>query len=417
MHSFYVGFTRQSVNFGCVVTDKNNETCDIEKGRFRPLSLPPDYILIQETSKDVAQSGLKSLIFIRDFCVMVHDVTFDTSGNVKGDITFDRNDNVKGMGRNIPTSTRKFAHYLHDVYVSLFQLIDRIASSNFGSVREEAHEYKKYLRPSKGIERSLSLGGKLTMPGPRHAFPDLAKILQWQPLSKERVLLGRETDLCQMNNDDVAKRLRKTSRKPRQTKKKGKTDSGEEQSGGLGQRKQDDPSLTKSPARKGEAEAVQEQDHTSPEKIQDTEKMPDGAHTTTALSQGSEFVPLSIQHIATFISSLKKDLNMLHQKMRRRICVGKSLLFHTKSPLPFVENALKFIRDNFEKENESVSIIAKPGKKDVLCGKGHRKCIPYLDRTLDFKKMHLSAANQAEKYEVQRTIYTTLKRRDFVSSR
>ncbi|KAI2503501.1 hypothetical protein MHU86_10970 [Fragilaria crotonensis] len=88
-----------------------------------------------------------------------------------------------------------------------------------------------------------------------------------------------------MNNDDVAKRLRKTSRKPRQTKKKGKTDSGEEQSGGLGQRKQDDPSLTKSPARKGEAEAVQEQDHTSPEKIQDTEKMPDGAHTTTALSR------------------------------------------------------------------------------------------------------------------------------------
>jgi hypothetical protein len=38
MHSFYVGFTRQSVNFGCVVTDKNNETCDIEKGRFRPES-------------------------------------------------------------------------------------------------------------------------------------------------------------------------------------------------------------------------------------------------------------------------------------------------------------------------------------------------------------------------------------------
>ncbi|KAI2506778.1 hypothetical protein MHU86_7673 [Fragilaria crotonensis] len=167
------------------------------------------------------------------------------------------------------------------------------------------------------------------MPGPRHAFPDLAKILQWQPLSKERVLLGRETDLCQMNNDDVAKRLRKTSRKPRQTKKKGKTDSGEEQSGGLGQRKQDDPSLTKSPARKGEAEAVQEQDHTSPERFK-TPKRCLMEHIRPRRSQGSEFVPLSIQHIATFISSLKKDFNMLHQKMRRRICVGKSLLFHTK---------------------------------------------------------------------------------------
>ncbi|KAI2513126.1 hypothetical protein MHU86_1164 [Fragilaria crotonensis] len=229
------------------------------------------------------------------------------------------------------------------------------------------------------------------MPDPEHAFPDLAKLSGWQPLSKEALLVGRERDLCQMNNVDVAKRLRK----PRQTKNKGKKASGEEQLGGLGQRKQDNPSLTKSPARKGEAKAVEEQDRPllvtmSPAKIQDNKKMTDGAHTTTALLQGSEFVPSSIEHIAPFLSSFKKDFqNAASEDEKKNLCWQVLALSHEKSPLPFVDNALKFIRNNLEKENESFLIIAKHGKKDVLCGKGQRKCIPYLDRTLDFKNLHL----------------------------
>jgi hypothetical protein len=51
-------------------------------------------------------SGMKSLIFIHDFGTMVHDVTFENSGNVKGDITFDDNGVVSGMGRQIPRSKK-----------------------------------------------------------------------------------------------------------------------------------------------------------------------------------------------------------------------------------------------------------------------------------------------------------------------
>jgi hypothetical protein len=42
VHEFYVRFTRQRLNFAYVITDKDNERCDIEDGRFRPLNLPPD---------------------------------------------------------------------------------------------------------------------------------------------------------------------------------------------------------------------------------------------------------------------------------------------------------------------------------------------------------------------------------------
>jgi hypothetical protein len=196
---------------------------------------------------ETAQSGIKSLIFIHDFCIMVHAVTFDTSGKVKGNITFDNNGHVEGMGRQIPKSKRGFNRYIHDVYVSLFQLIDRIASTHFGSVREGTDEYKRYLRPGVAIKRCLSLGGIIQMPKPEDAFPDLAKYLGWEPLSKTPVLVGMGEEECQMNKVDPAKRLRK----PR-TKNKDKKASGEEQSVDLVKRKQDNPSLTKSPARKAE---------------------------------------------------------------------------------------------------------------------------------------------------------------------
>jgi hypothetical protein len=112
---FYVRFPRQRLNFGCVITDKDNEKCDFEDGRFTLLTLPPDYVLLHEGSPELdknkvtletAQSGTKSLIFIHDFCIMVHAVTFNTSGKVKGNITFDNNVHVEGMGRQIPNQNK-----------------------------------------------------------------------------------------------------------------------------------------------------------------------------------------------------------------------------------------------------------------------------------------------------------------------
>jgi hypothetical protein len=77
----------------------------------------PNYDLLHEGSPELdenkatletAQSGMKSLIFIYNCCILVHAVTFDTSGKVKGNITFDNNGHVEGMGRQIPRSRRGF---------------------------------------------------------------------------------------------------------------------------------------------------------------------------------------------------------------------------------------------------------------------------------------------------------------------
>jgi hypothetical protein len=54
-------------------------------------------------------------------------------------------------------------------------MIDRIASTHIGSVREETDEYKKYLRPGNAVKRWLSLGGILQMPKPEDPFPEVKK--------------------------------------------------------------------------------------------------------------------------------------------------------------------------------------------------------------------------------------------------
>ena len=393
VNEFYLRFTRQTLNFGCVITDKDNETCDITNGRFRPLTLSPDYVLVRYQELDKARSGIKSLIFIHDFCIMVHAVTFDTSGNVKGNITFDNNGHVKGMGRKIPDSKRQFKQYIHDVQVSLFQLIDRIASTQFGSVWEETDEYKKYLHPGTAFKRWLSMGGMLKMPKPEDAFPDLAKYLGWKPLSKTPVLVGTGEEECQMNDGDLEHRLRK----PR-TRNKDKNASGEGQLVDSGKRKQPtNPSLTKSPARRSA----------------ENEGMHDGAHTTAGVSQGSEFVPF-MEHLAPFIPSFEKEFqNATSEEGKKSLCWQVLALVHGKSPLPLLDDALTFIRDNLEKKEESVLIVETLGEKDVLCGQGKRKCIPYIDRTEEFKDLYSSTTNRKERNEVVSSIYITLKKEGF----
>jgi hypothetical protein len=130
----------------------------------------------------------------------------------------------------------------------------------------------------------------------------------------------------------------------------------------------------------------------SPARIQDNNKMHDGAHTTAALLQGSEFVP-SMEHIARFISIFKKVFqNAASEDVTKNLCWQVLVLL-----LPFVDDALEFIQDNLEKKDDSVSIIAMDREKDVLCGLWKRKCVPYVDRTLEFKNLYLSASNRREK--------------------
>ncbi len=88
--------------------------------------------------------------------------------------------------------------------MSLFQLIDRIASTHFGSVQEETDEYKKYLCPRNAVKGWLLMGGILQMPKPEDPFPDLAKYLAWEPLSKTSLLVETGEEELQMNEVDLA---------------------------------------------------------------------------------------------------------------------------------------------------------------------------------------------------------------------
>ena len=44
VYEFYKRFTQQRLNFGCVITNKDNEKCDVKDGCFMQLSLPPNYM-------------------------------------------------------------------------------------------------------------------------------------------------------------------------------------------------------------------------------------------------------------------------------------------------------------------------------------------------------------------------------------
>ena len=169
---FYKYFTSQRLNFGCVITDKDNEKCDVKDGRFVQLSLPPNYMFrpvgegtgeVDEKKEQLerAQSGIKSLMFIDDFCVMIHNVTFDKNGKVVGNITFDKNGHFKDMGTKLPEAKRIFNQYIQDVQISMYPLTaDRIASIQWGSVREESEEYKSYLcqgKTKKNVEQFIQV--------------------------------------------------------------------------------------------------------------------------------------------------------------------------------------------------------------------------------------------------------------------
>ena len=87
-------------------------------------------------------------------------------------------------------------------------------------------------------------------------------------------------------------------------------------------------------------------------------------------------------------------------------------VLHEKSPLPSVDvdDTLKSIQDELEKEDENESITTVLRENDVVGGKGERLCNAYRDRTLEFKNGFLSAGTNVEdRREVVSNLYMTLK--------
>jgi hypothetical protein len=53
------------------------------------------------------------------------------------------------------------------------------------------------------------------MPKPEDPFPDLAKYMGWEPLSKTPLLVGMGEEESQINEVDLAKRLQKPRKRPK----------------------------------------------------------------------------------------------------------------------------------------------------------------------------------------------------------
>ena len=408
LQKFYKAFTNQSLNFGCVINDNDNERCDIEDGRFNQLNLPSDYMFSSTTGQatmgqeklERERSGIKSLIFIHDFGTMVHDVTFDNSGDVKGGITFDDNGVVSGMGRQLPRSKKMFNQLIREVHMSLYQLTDRIASTQMGSVREESEEYVQYLIPDKDTQRRILAGTTVKMPKPDKAFPDLAKHKGWKPALTERP----QTQITEGSGESQTNEVESPNnwkRKPR-AKGRDKKASGKEQAKSPGRRTKD-----------GEGQEVegtltlkQTPDKKKRDAVVEMQRVP-----IAGVSHSIEFSPCT-EHIDECSSTFRNDFQRAtSEEMKKNLCWKVLALLHSKSPLPFVDDALKSIRDSLDNGEKNGSVIEQYGDWDVLCGKGSRRCVPYIKRTMEMKNMYSLAKAKGimETKEVMSTIYMTLK--------
>ena len=424
---FYRRFTEQRLNFGCVINDNDNEKCDINDGRFVQLALPPNYMFcptkVEEKKKtqELALSGIKSLIFIHDFCVMVHNNAFDKDGKVVGNITFDQTGHVNGMGSKIPVPKRAFNRYINDVQISMYQLTDRIASIQMGSLREESEEYKHYLCLEETVQKRLSLGTKIQMPKPEEAFPDLAKYLKWTPpLSPEEAAVEeakheedtpgtrsksprkskgkRNTPPVALSPEEAAVEEAKheednpgtRSKSPHKSKGKRKHDEAQEMSTVSGR-------TNKKKKARGEVTKLQR-------KNQDLEIRQTTAETTAAVTHTSE-------HIGQCASIFRNEYrNATSEGMKNNLRWQVLQVLQQKDPLASVDNRLKFIQEELEKDDEKDSIITILRENDVVGGRGERLCNTYLDRTLEFKNMFLSVGTNVQKRrEVVSNLYMTLK--------
>jgi hypothetical protein len=480
---FYKRFTEQRLNFGCVINDNDNEKCDINDGRFVQLAfLLPNYMFCStkaEEKKETQElSGIKSLIFIHDFCVMVHNNAFDKDGKVVGNITVDQTGHVNGMGSKIPVSKRAFSRYINDVQISMYQLTDRIASIQMGSLREESEEYKHYLCPGKTVQKRLSLGTTIQRPKPEEAFPDLAKYLKWTPaLAPEEAVVEEVTKHDEDNPGTKSKSPRKskgkrntppmslapeeavveevtkhdednpgaTSKSPRKSKGKRNTPPmslapEEAVVEEVTKHEEDNPGATSKSPRKSKGKRKHDEAHEMSTgvsgrtnqkkkargevkklqtKNQDLEIRQRTAETAAALLQirqrtaetAAAVTQTTSEHIGQCASIFRNEYrNATSEGMKNSLCWQVLQVLQQKEPLSSVDNRLKCIRDELEKEEEKESIIMILTENDVVGGRGERLCNTYLDRTLEFKNMFLSAGtNVQQRREVVTNLYMTLK--------
>jgi hypothetical protein len=401
VRDFFQRFRRRTLNFGCINNDEvDDELCDIKHGHFKRLTLPENYALLRDDcfgeNMEQAIGGVKSVIFIHDFCKMIYLTTTH-------EISFDEEGNVKGMGIGIPPTKRKFKEYVLDLYVSIFQMIDRIADTNIGSDRKGSDEYKEYLLPKKSVRLSIFTGGKMEMPkvDKKETFPDLANYSKWLPLTRKAAYVdtgGEEVDVETMNTNDV---LTNRLQIPPGMVEKGHVDEQEASNILLSINTYAIATTTDAIATTCQAPAP-------------VTKIPTQiAQTTATVSQHSEYVP-STEHVTELVSRFQNEFTCAESEdVRNDVGWHVIQLLHKKDPLPFVDDTLKCIRHNLEKGKGSVSTIVKVGEKDVLCGRGQSQCIKYLERTTEMKSLYLWATGTYQKSYVAGDIYTTLRKEGF----
>lgn len=349
MYDFYFKFIRLKFNFGYVISDTSQETSDQVYGRFKLFTLHQDYILFPHTTlseKELKkESGIRSLAFIHDFC--------SSSRNV-ADIGLLVNDkgNICGMGTLIPHSPRELRAYLRDVYASIVQLFDRLASSQLGDCRKKTDEYKIYLARDKDDLKVLCVGGLHEMPNADKPYLDLAAYKRWKPLSNALVLER------------------------------------------TGKERVDD---------KHESEKFHDSIRQSSLEVGNSEVNVEEGQVANIIS--SEI------RIADIASMFRNDFRTVEsESMKKYLNFQLFMHLHQECPVPIFESTITSIQQHLnELASETETTIETVLETDVLCGTRQRKCIPYMERTSQFRKEYISAVSVFEKQEVIKNIYVTLK--------
>ena len=129
------------------------------------LKVPKEYrLLILEGRKMPKESGLFAFVFLLDFCLLFENIIFKQDEKVLS---------LSGMGVLLPVQKAKLSAFLQQMRMCIIQVIDRIASTQLGSSREEAVEYQRFIIPKEG--RQI-----IKMPKSGKRFPDLSRGSSWR---------------------------------------------------------------------------------------------------------------------------------------------------------------------------------------------------------------------------------------------
>jgi hypothetical protein len=168
MEEFHELYTTADFNFGYTLKEKQKD--DVKHGRFLHFKVPDVYCpLLEQKAKLKNESGILAFVSLLDFCLSLESINFKHDKNAVS---------LSGMGVSIPSEKAKLTAFLKGMRLCIFQVIDRIASTQLGSSREEAAEYQKFIIPTNKDHKEIK------MPQPRHRFPDLCRGgNSWKPLT------------------------------------------------------------------------------------------------------------------------------------------------------------------------------------------------------------------------------------------